>query len=298
MAFQFDLGETAQQGARRLASVELDDILRELADDAVPLGTRAHSTRKRCKRLRGLLRMIRPGMPTAKQESDVLRDAARLLSQIRDAHSVLDAFNQAMSADEPPADALGMKLISSALIEVCQLHQNHPQARTVLKDCRHRIAAVRDRVDVWQIRDGRRTIRRGFRRTYARGRRAMNAALTSRSTGDLHQWRKRVKDLWIQLGLLENLWPAVMRPLAAEAKALADDLGDDHDLAILLERLQGLAVPNEGERAKPAIAAHIDLNRSRLQERALAAGVRLYSAQPAEVARQIDACWHTWRQSR
>ena len=52
-----------------------------------------------------------------------------------------------------------------------------------------------------------------------------------------HEWRKRVKYHWYHLRLLRELWPAPMKALAAEAKQLADLLGDDHDLAVLRETL-------------------------------------------------------------
>ena len=58
------------------------------------------------------------------------------------------------------------------------------------------------------------------------------------SAEHLHEWRKRVKDLWYQQQLLEALWPEVMKAQAKEAKKLSKQLGEDHDLAVLTDVLR------------------------------------------------------------
>jgi hypothetical protein len=40
---------------------------------------------------------------------------------------------------------------------------------------------------------------------------------------DFHRWRKRVKDLWYHVSLLERAWPEQMEALAKELKTLSDD---------------------------------------------------------------------------
>ncbi len=46
----------------------------------------------------------------------------------------------------------------------------------------------------------------------------------------MHEWRKRVKDLWYHVTLLQDAWRPVMSALADEAHELSDRLGDEHDL--------------------------------------------------------------------
>ena len=74
-------------------------------------------------------------------------------------------------------------------------------------------------------------------RTYARGRDAFARADRKPTTTNLHEWRKRVKDLWYQQRLLEDTWPGVMKAQAKEAKTLSKLLGEDHDLAVLSEHV-------------------------------------------------------------
>ena len=40
---------------------------------------------------------------------------------------------------------------------------------------------------------------------------------------DFHRWRKRVKDLWYHVSLLERARPEQMEALAKELKTLSDD---------------------------------------------------------------------------
>ena len=75
------------------------------------------------------------------------------------------------------------------------------------------------------------------RRTYAEGRKAFARADAEPSADNLHEWRKRVKDLWYQQQLLEDSWPGVMKAQAKEAKKLSKLLGDDHDLTVLAEHV-------------------------------------------------------------
>lgn len=50
---------------------------------------------------------------------------------------------------------------------------------------------------------------------------------------NLHELRKRTKDLLYELELLCCVWPEMIGPLVEQAHHLTDLLGDDHDLAVL-----------------------------------------------------------------
>ena len=63
------------------------------------------------------------------------------------------------------------------------------------------------------------------------------------SDENLHEWRKRLKDLLYQLRLLQAAWPTVLGAYVQEAHRLADLLGDDHDLTVLISVLRDSAGP-------------------------------------------------------
>ena len=99
----------------------------------------------------------------------------------------------------------------------------------------------------------------------------------------LHEWRKRVKDLWYHHTLLRALWPPVMQAVGDEAHELSDRLGDDHDLAMLLdwarEHCRGAGGARGGRGGAPRA----------LQAEALALGARLYADKPTAFVRRHRA---------
>jgi hypothetical protein len=95
------------------------------------------------------------------------------------------------------------------------------------------------------------------------------------SVTNLHELRKRVKDLWYQLRLIAEADRPLIRSLADHAHDLSDHLGDDHDLALLRE---------EGARRRNAFAEAgdqrflfelIDQRREELQFAAISLGADL-----------------------
>jgi CHAD domain-containing protein len=132
----------------------------------------------------------------------------------------------------------------------------------------------------WPLeRDGFDAVEDGLERTYRRGRRDWRACLDDPSVEKLHKWRKRVKDLWYHCSILQQTWKPVMSALADEAHELSDRLGDDHDLAVLLEW--------GAEPLDPLIATR----RRELQGEAFAFGARLYADKPGAFVGRIERWW-------
>jgi CHAD domain-containing protein len=122
-------------------------------------------------------------------------------------------------------------------------------------------------------------------RAYARGRDALACVERERSVEALHEWRKRVKDLWYHQRLLRDAWTAPLKAMAAESHRLADLLGDDHDLAVLAERVTG----SEGSATldNETLLSLIAERRAELQEAALELGHRIYAEKPKAYGRRL-----------
>ncbi len=101
-------------------------------------------------------------------------------------------------------------------------------------------------------REGFDLMRPGLEREYRRGRGALRAVRKDPSAEAVHQWRKRVKDLWYHLRLLQGVWPATMGAAADEAHALSDLLGDHHDLSVLIDERASRRRTIPGWRGSPA----------------------------------------------
>jgi CHAD domain-containing protein len=130
----------------------------------------------------------------------------------------------------------------------------------------------------------------GLARPYRRGRKAY-AAAQSRTTTDLHEWRKQVKYLRYQFQILEPLSPKKIGKLEEKAHALTDDLGEDHDLAVLGQRIEDAEGRLLDGKTRDAVLTLIQHRRRRLQEKAFGRGRRLYRERPKHLRRRFARYW-------
>jgi CHAD domain-containing protein len=89
-------------------------------------------------------------------------------------------------------------------------------------------------------------LKQAWHRTCRRARKAMKAAAKSGGAGDFHAWRKRAKELWYQSEALAKHDDTIAEA-CKPAEKLSDLLGDEHDLTITLEAVDGLS---RGDRAR------------------------------------------------
>jgi CHAD domain-containing protein len=239
-----------------------------------------HRARTDLKKARAALRLAAPGMPSgARRAADrALRDRGRALSASRDADVALETLSK-LAGDLPDdaAEALRVPLT----IRATAAHANGPAPA----DHAAALRALSHDARAWPL-DGcdADTLVRGLARIYAQGRDALADVRREPATEALHEWRKRVKDHWYHLRLLRDAWPEVMKAYAAEARALSQLLGDDHDLAVFAALLE----------EEPSLAAHADgvldvvaERRAAAQQEALALGGRLYAEPRRAFARRM-----------
>jgi CHAD domain-containing protein len=268
-AFRLKEGEALPDGVRRIAYGRIDHALDALAD-ASEEGV--HEARKDMKKLRALLRLVRGeiGGKVFRREAGTFRDAARELSGVRDADVMLATLadlEKRYDADTGPV---------RQAVEAHRVRTGGGGRRRAADAAIAVLTEARGRVEDWPLeRDGFEALEDGLLRTYRRGRRDWRAALDEPSTENLHEWRKRVKDLWYHCSILRETWKPVMTALADEAHELSDRLGDDHDLAVLLDFGAGSLEPL------------IMSRRGELQEEAFAYGTRLYADKPKAFVRRI-----------
>jgi CHAD domain-containing protein len=293
-AFRLKEGEPVPEGIRRIAGGRIDDALDELRgkSDSGPEEA-VHEARKDMKKLRALLRLVRGeiGEKTYRRENDCFRDAARELAGVRDADvmlATLTGLEERYQADLP-ADAAG------GLRQALEAHRVSTAAGTrgqASEAAIEMLKQARARVPDWPLeRDGFDAVEDGLRRIYRRGRRDWRAADKEPSTEHLHEWRKRVKDLWYHCSILQETWKPVMKALADEAHELSDRLGDDHDLAVLLAWAHEHATSLDGMDRVHAFEAVVRSRREELQAEAFAYGARLYADKPGVFAERMERWW-------
>jgi CHAD domain-containing protein len=295
---------------------QLDQLIALLSKDDRKSNERTvHETRKAIKRLRALLRLLRPalGEPRFEHENRALRDAGRHLAGTRDAQVMLDTLD-AIVARHPKrlARSAAVERLRALLVAereaIAELACDRPSP---LELTREDLVALRARVDRWKLEDADLSaMLTGLRRVYATGRRRHARARRIDNTTAMHAWRKRVKDLRYATELLGSETTKLresggrgggahdrldhhtraLAKLARRADRLGELLGEEHDLALLTERVRMAREAFDGERATYAdLLRLIARRRKRLRRRALERGRRLYRPPPSKlVKRTLD----------
>jgi CHAD domain-containing protein len=277
MSYSLSFTETPAEAVERVRREQLGAAADELDEHAEDPVEAVHDARKRIKKTRALLRLARPGMKRGayRRRNHTLRDTARGLSGARDADVMAETVED-LAERYPQRAPYGPvhDVLASWARETRSAGEPEGAA-----------ALLRSLADArWEL-DGltRDQLGEALKTTYVRGREAFAVADADPSAENLHEWRKRVKDLWYQQQLLEDSWPKVMKAQAKEAKKLSKLLGEDHDLAVLASLL----------RKDPELAAlSSDLltviaeRRAVLLKRSRALGRRVYAERPKAFARR------------
>jgi CYTH domain-containing protein/CHAD domain-containing protein len=266
-----------------LAAIEAHDVLIERA---------VHDVRKRCKEVRALARLVRSSLgPDFDEFNDFVRSAADALAPIRDAHAILATFDD-LRASRPGDDDPGLDAIRSALVATADEAALGARGRDRRIERAHRLLeSGLEQIDRWKIPNRGDAVVVGIAATYERGRRTLRRAADKPTDDRLHEWRKSVKTLWYQARLIERAAPSVLGALVASLDDLAEALGDDHDLAVLIDRLD--RDPSRFGDA-PLVNRAIRLARSQqddLRRRAFRLGATIYAETPRAFSRRIDAYW-------
>jgi CHAD domain-containing protein len=287
--------EPLAYGVRRVARGRLESAVERLRDADLDEVEAVHEARKDLKKLRSVLRLVRPvlGDDDYRPENERYRDAARRLSGARDAQALAETVSalEARFEDEPPPG--GWKPIAQALtrtdgVDAAELDRLRERAAAEIEAGRRELQALSLPGDGFDV------VGPGLRRAYSRGRRRLAEAVADPTDERMHEWRKRAKDLWYHLRLLRPAWRAVMEPLADQAHQLTDRLGDDHDLVVLGQRLDQTGIALTAEQ-REYLDGLIDRRRGELQAEAFALGERLYAEKPKHFARRIGAYWEAPR---
>ncbi|MCG6156459.1 CHAD domain-containing protein [Rubinisphaera margarita] len=298
MGYRLKRNEGVEAGLRRIAREQIEKSLRDLSDSEVKTSRKVHQIRKRCKKLRAVIRLVRPALGDAYgRENREFRDAARMLSQARDAKTALDTYDAVMETFE---DQVQRKAFGSIRRELTNRRKALLDERVDLnarfQEVAARLEAARDRIPSWRLsEEGFSAIRGGLKKTYSRACKEMDGVAEEPADENFHNWRKRVKYHRYHCQILTPLWPAELRARAGEADRLGDYLGDDHDLAVL--RAQVVESPEAfgQERDIQAFLGLMDQQRELLQQKSFLVGRRLFAEKPGALCNRMSRYWDVWQ---
>ncbi len=266
--------------ARRIAAEQIDGALRGLSRGDRDLAPRIHEARKAVKKLRGLIRLLRPSFAAYRMENDALRAAGHAIATLRDAQVMLITYD-AMARVAGVADPVLRQSLAARITRA----ETPEILAAAVQDFSARMAAIRDRSQQWKVKGaGFDALEGGLERTFAAARIAQRAAARAPDDPEaVHTWRKRVKDHWYQVRLLCPIWPDMMQPIVTAADTLGEVLGDHNDLSTLIAALP--PGPNTA-----AIVQAAQARQTALRATAHPLSRRLFAGPPdATLAR-----WHIW----
>jgi CHAD domain-containing protein len=290
MAFRFRLAETFEEGCQRIAREQIERAQAQLKGPDDPI-VAVHETRKSLKRLRALLRLIRPaiGESVFRHENAQLREIARILSSARDRHVLLETVTKLEAAANFPKKGLGHA------VRVALSATNGEQSLVVegatLRQAQGRLADTKKRFARLHLSGhGFHSIGPGLEASYRRARRAFRSAYVELTDEAFHEWRKGAQQHWRHMLLLTRAWPALLAARASESRGLSQILGDDHDLALLIAFVHSDAGARLGEDAA-AIETAARWRQQELRAIAHPKGLRLFAESPKALCHSMATYW-------
>jgi CHAD domain-containing protein len=294
MAYVFAVDEPAPSGVKRVIRERLQSAAMELARTGkTKRGEAIHEARKSVKRTRAALRLVRGELgPLFNRENRRLRNVGHELAGFRDAAVAIETFEAVLGDAKLGENAL--RSIRKELNQYRRRSERSAGLDRVLKELAGSLLGMSKEVKGWPLStDGFPAIEKGLKRSYGDGLKAMTTVHDKPTGTNYHEWRKRVKDHWYHVALLENLWTSRMKKEEESLKELETCLGDDHDLVVLLDRLHA----KQTKYTKADLDTFLKLAEDRqrkLRKRAASLGADIYDEKPNHYAKRVEKHWKIW----
>jgi hypothetical protein len=288
VSFALKPGKSIRRALKRLVRHELavasERLLQDHRDD-----DDVHEGRKSVKKVEAVATLLdQIGFAPPRKDLKRLHGARRTLSRLRDADAVIETFEHLRSRFSHRIPQRTSAVIRTHLTRrKSQLTRPALAAAGSLARAGKALRKLRRSAKQWaapsiDLSELPRVLRRSFRAS----RKAMKRAQTRGRAPDFHDWRKRVKNLWYQLRLVERLVSGLSRRIE-EFKELERTLGEEHNLVVLRTRLSR----DRGLRRFTSQVNRLTAMSTALQEelrrRALVLGTRLHDPSPKKFANDL-----------
>jgi CHAD domain-containing protein len=266
---------------RKLASLQLEAALHELKGNNVSPDA-VHNARTYIKKVRSILQLAAPSLPRALREELLhqLGEAAARMAPLRDAEVHVQTLDHLLEKAGIPTEPL--IAIRAGLADVAKQRRIN-DARRIPKVIAS-LRSVRDSIPEWPLDDlGAKDLYRRIRRTYRRGRTALDLCSTTDDPEEFHLWRKLVKQLWYQLRITAPYWPRKGEELITASGRIGHLAGIERDYTLLAATL----AKGPKSKASKLLQETISDLLPRLRQQAMKAGERFYAEKPKSFIRDL-----------
>src|SRR5262245_2200016 len=288
MAFRLKLREPLPEGLKRVFCEQIDSALHCCQNPAKQRGVTVHEVRKHLKKLRAAMRLAIGvvGKNCHAEENRCVRDIGRLVSDLRDAQVRLQTFIQLRDKAAKNSQQLFPRTEELLVLERESFSAAFAGWQ---KEAIPQLESVKARLTTWPLDCvSWKQICNAVSKIYRRGQHALANTIDNPETENFHAWRKRVKDVWYELRILQPLNRTVLEEMAHDAEVLGELLGSEHDLEFLLARLERECGDETlaGELAQ--LRKLITKRCKRLRRDALELGRRFYAEPSKAFAKRIS----------
>lgn len=299
MGYRLDSESPVADEVRRVAAQQLGLAIARLTSTGDPRHDGSiHIARRHIKKVRALLRLVRPALGGRFCAVDGrLRTVNRLLAPIADAQATVAILARVIWHDggELPADVVAH--LHASVVRRESMAYEDAALTDVFETATALLRAERDAIDEWRLsQTGFRAVAGGLERTARASRRAMVKALASAQVQDYRKWRQRAKCHWLQVRLLETRCGDGLALDEHRLEALDGYLGDCRNCAILRENLTADSLLNRDDAAR-GVRTVRRLER-RLRRCAHRLGAAIYDETPKDFVTRVENLWHSTRRSR
>jgi hypothetical protein len=293
VGFRFKRGRSISSEVTRIVDKQLALAVEELRAVGDPRSDKAiHEARRHVKKVRAVIRLVQPALGDSYYGANTrMRIVSRMLAPIADGEAVVDTMARLKQRYGTQLSRRTLVSIRTALVERSNRIDRKAQLDRVLPRAASILRRQRRRLEAWTMNThGFRAIAPGLESSMRRARRAMRRAIAEPTAERYHVWRQRVKDLWLQVRLVERQGCRGLAVDRRRLEVLDGYLGEHHNVMLLEQVLTTEAIVSREQTAR---CLHIlRLYQVELRHRANALGARIFAEKPRRFVRRVRRVWH------
>jgi CHAD domain-containing protein len=291
VGFRLKSGQSVSSEVRRIVLRQLDLAASELVSVGDPESDEAvHDARRRVKKIRAIIRLVRPVLDKPFRSDPELRRVSRMLAPVADGKGIIDTLTELLHRYRKQLPRRTAAAIRSDLIAREKQIDLKAARDGVLQLAKKTLRLERARVKRWRLTaDGFRAIAPGLKDSVRRARDGMVAAWLHPTASNHHSWRRHVKNHWFHVRLLEAHCGNRLQPYQHQLEALDGVLGEYHNLVLLHEVLVSDSTLSRKEVAR--CLRIVERYQRALRRHAQLLGMRIYNEKPRLFVRRVKHLW-------